>query len=292
MRMLTWNRKVVPFCFLLPAFLLIMGFLVLPLLYSFYLGFTSFILTRDISPMYVGLKNYQRAIFGDDMFWRSLRITLVFTFVSVGLEFFIGLAVALLLDCVTTAKRFVRTTMLLPMMMTPVVVGLMWRFLWDSRFGLINYFLSRVGLPPVQWIASPKVALISVILTDVWQNSSFAILIFLATLQVLPDDLYEAAGIDGASSVQSFWYLTLPLLKRAMLIVLVIRTLFAFRIFDTVYVLTDGGPADATLSLSIYVQRVAFRYFDLGYSSAISWVMLILCVALSYVYIRVLAEER
>jgi len=287
-----WKQKILPYTFLFPAFALIVIFLLLPLLYSFYLGFTSFILTRHLGPKFIGVRNYVSVFFEDPLFWRSLEITLIFTLVSVTLEFCIGLGVALLLDRVTLGKRLVRTTLLLPMMMTPVVVGLMWRFLWDSRFGLINYLLGLIAIPPVQWLASPKVALVSVILTDVWQNSSFAVLIFLATLQVLPEDLYEAADIDGASAAQSFWYLTIPLLKRAMLIVLVIRTLFAFRIFDTVYVLTDGGPADATLSLSIYVQRIAFRYFDLGYSAAVSWVMLVLCVALSYVYIRILAEER
>lgn len=284
-------RAVQPYVWLVPTVGILLLLLFYPLLYSLYLSFHSWDLNRPAEiGRFVGLNNYLRLLRVEE-FWESLKVTLVWTFGSVLAEFVIGFGMALILDKLVRLKSFIRTLCILPMLLTPVVVALMWKFLWAPKFGFINYLISVLGLAPIDWFSQPLTALGAVMTTEVWHNTSFVVLVLLAALQALPDEPYEAARIDGAGKVQAFLYITVPLLMPAILVVLIFRTIFAFRAFDLIWVLTGGGPVNATLTLSVYIYRLAFRYWELGFASALAWVMLIISMAISIVYLMVLRRS-
>jgi multiple sugar transport system permease protein len=170
---------------------------------------------------------------------------------------------------------------LLPMMCTNVVIGLTWRLLFNYEFGIINYYLSQLNLPRVEWLSVPSLAMTSVIIVDVWNTTSFVALMLLAGLQSLPDEPFEAARIDGASPWQTFTYLTLPLLRQSILVALLWRLIDTFRIFDVVYLLTAGGPARATETVSIYIYTHGFKSFNLGYASSASYAMILIMLVIA-----------
>jgi multiple sugar transport system permease protein len=178
-------------------------------------------------------------------------------------------------------KGAIRSMILLPMMCTNVVIGLTWRLLFNYQFGLINYYLTQLRLPAVEWLSAPNLAMASIIIVDVWNTTSFVALMLLAGLQSLPDEPFEAARIDGASSWQTFSYITLPLLRQSILVALLWRLIDTFRIFDVVYLLTAGGPARATETVSIYVYTYGFKSFNLGYASSASYAMIFIMLVLA-----------
>jgi len=277
--------------YLLPAILVLAVALLYPLTYSLYTSFHEVSL-YDLSRWdFVGIDNYTNLLFGNPAFWPSLRVTGIFTVVSVFLEVVLGLAIALLLNIAIRGSKLARTVVLLPMMLTPIVISLIWKMLFNGDVGLLNYGLSTIGIDGPQWLGDTSWALTAVIVVEVWQNTSYAVLIFLAALQGVPDDVIEAAHVDGAGWWRSTWHIVIPFLRPALVIVLIIRTLFAFRAFETVFALTSGGPADSTLILSLFLQRTAFRSFDLGEASAIGWVMFLLALAISVVYLLALRER-
>ena len=209
------------------------------------------------------------------IFLASLRITVTFVILALLIEFTLGMLLALLLNNELKGKGLIRSVILLPMMCTNVVIGLTWRLLFNYEYGIINYYLSTLHFSPVEWLSSPTIALFSVIIVDVWNTTSFVTLMLLAGLQSMPDEPFEAAKIDGASSIQTFFYLTLPLLRQTILVALLWRLIDTFRIFDVVYLLTAGGPARATETVSIYIYRYGFQSFNLGYASAASYFMIV-----------------
>jgi multiple sugar transport system permease protein len=210
---------------------------------------------------------------------------------AISLEFIFGLGIALLLDYDLKAKRFFRSIILIPMMCTNVVIGLTWRLMYNYQFGIINYFLVELGLQPVEWLSNVSIVLPAVILVDVWNTTSFVALLLLAGLQALPDEPFEAARIDGASAQQRFWYLTLPLLRPTILVALLWRVIDTFRIFDVIYLLTAGGPARATETISIYVYRYGFQTFDLGFASAASYTMILIMLVIAVFLARLVGRS-
>lgn len=202
------------------------------------------------------------------------------------------MGLALLLNQELKGRGLLRSFILLPMMCTNVVIGLMWRLLLNYQYGLVNYYLGRLGFLPVEWLSSPDVAMASVVLVDVWNTTSFVALMLLAGLQSLPDEPYEAARIDGASPIQSFFYLTLPLLKPIILVTLLWRFIDTFRIFDVVYLLTAGGPARATETVSIYIYRYGFQSFNLGVSAASSFIMLLIMLVVAGFLVKTIGREE
>ena len=266
--------------FLLPAYaaiFLIVGF---PTLYSLYLSFHQWKMTtfkRGVP--FVGLDNYAKAI-GDDAFWHSMQVTLTFTLVALVVEVVLGLGLAVLLDQDFRGRRTVRIALLLPMFVTNVVVGLIWRILLSYDFGVVNWLLSMVGLPKVAWLGDPNLALGSLIIVDIWNTTAFVALILLAGLQAIPEEPRQAARVDGASSWQTFRLITLPLLKPVLFIAVVWRTIDLFRIFDVVFSLTGGGPYNATETISLYAYRQGFASFNLGFASAVSYLLILGLVAI------------
>jgi multiple sugar transport system permease protein len=229
---------------------------------------------------WVGFQNYID-LFSNPEFLNSLRITGTFMLFAVGIEFVLGMALALLLDHDLRGKNLMRSLILLPMMCTNVVIGMTWRLLLNYEFGLVNFYLSVLGFERVEWLSKPAVAMPAVILVDVWNTTSFVALLLLAGLQALPEEPFEAAHIDGASAWQRFIYLTLPLLRQSILVALLWRVIDTFRIFDVIYLLTAGGPARATETVSIYVYRYGFQSFNLGYASAASYIMILIMLAIA-----------
>jgi multiple sugar transport system permease protein len=239
------------------------------------------------------LQNFAR-LFTDQFFLSALAHTIVYAAIALTFEFLIGLALALLLNTQMPGRALFRSLLLAPMMLPAVVVGVVWRLMLNSDFGAVNGTLKSFGLrtESLTWTASPKLAMASVIVADIWQWTPFVFLILLAGLQAIPQEPYEAALIDGASAWQTFRHVTLPLLKPAILIVLLLRTMDLLRAFDQIFILTEGGPGFATETASLYIYRTAFRFSNFGYAAAMSFVLLLLTNVISVGYIRALQAPK
>lgn len=259
-----------------------------PILYNAYISaFDWNILDTDAPERLVGLGNY-RDILADPSFLHSLWVTASFTVLAVGIEFVLGLSLALLVAEDIHARRFVRTLLVAPVMATPLVVGLIFKVLWHSEFGVVNYFLSLLGIAPVHWLSNPGTAYAALLVTEIWHNTGFIFLVLLGALQMLPAEPFEAAKVDGASVGQRFRYVTLPLLRPAILVALLFRVVFTLRLFDEVWALTRGGPQSATETISILIYRAAFEQFRVSYAAALSILLLVLTAALALILIRTL----
>jgi len=239
------------------------------------------------------LVNFAR-LASDGFFLTAMAHTFVYAAAALVLEFSIGLGLALLLNTQMRGRGFFRATLLVPMMLPTVVVGVVWRLMLNANFGAINGTLKEFGLntESLTWTASPRLAFLSVIVVDVWQWTPFVFLVLLAGLQAIPQEPYEAALIDGSSRWQTFRHVTLPLLKPAILIALLLRTMDLLRVFDQIFILTEGGPGFATETISLYIYRTAFRFFDFGYAAAMSFVLLALTNVISTIYIRLLQTKE
>jgi len=270
-----------PFLFVLPALGLMAVVAVYPLASTFWLSLRDELPIFDIS-RFVGLSHYIE-LWHDQRFWRSLINTLYFTGVSVSLEVILGLAAALVLHQIFPARGLVRALVLTPWFIPTVVAARMWEWIYNPQFGVLNFVLIQSGFSTtgLNWLGHPLLALHAAILADVWKTTPFAALLILAGLQTIPSDLYRAARVDGAGSVKAFWYITLPLLAPMLGITLLFRTLDALRVFDIVYVLTGGGPANTTETLSIYAYRLSFQTLQFGYGAAVAVLVFILVLGVS-----------
>jgi len=277
--------------FITPTMLLAVILVLAPLIYSIYLSLFSLELTKPWQgTKFVGLVNYREILLNPD-FWFSLRITFLFTFITVAAELLIGFGIALLLNREFVGEGVVRSLLLLPMMMTPVVAAISWKFMYEPTYGIINYYLARLGIPQPAWLAKPSTALFSIMITDIWRTTPFVFLVLLAGLQALPHEPYEASTVDGASSLQQLWYITLPLLKPVILVISMVRLMDAFRMFDLIFVMTRGGPGFASELLLVYNYRIAFRYFRIGSGNALSTLVLIIILIFTILFMKSLRSE-
>jgi multiple sugar transport system permease protein len=231
---------------------------------------------------------------GDTFFLSALAHTFVYAVVALTFEFLLGLGLAIMLDRPLRGRSLFRSALLIPMMLPPVVVGVVWRLMLNPDFGALNGTLKAAGVntSALTWTASPRLAFASVIAVDIWQWTPFMFLVLLAGLQAIPQEPYEAALIDGSSAWQTFSHVTLPLLKPAILIALLLRTMDLLRVFDQIFILTQGGPGSSTEMVSLYIYRTAFRFFDFGYAAAMSFVLLLLTNIISVTYIRLLQKQE
>ena len=239
------------------------------------------------------LGNFVRLV-SDQFFLSALGHTLVFAAAALTIEFLLGLGLAVLLNGQFRGRGFFRAGLLVPMMLPTVVVGVVWRLMLNPNFGAVNGTLKGAGIntTSLTWTSSPYLAMLSIIAVDVWQWTPFMFLILLAGLQAIPQEPYEAALIDGSSAWQTFRHVTLPLLKPAILVALLLRTMDLLRVFDQVFILTEGGPGFATETISLYIYRTAFRFSDFGYAAAMSFVLLIITNIISTFYIKVLQAKE
>ena len=275
-----WARRLenTPWAFILPAVAYLLALSVYPLVSSFVLSLHEYHIDARAFA-WVGWGNYA-AIFHDAEFYTAFRNTVVFTAATVATELVLGLALAVFMTRRLVGKNLLRTILIIPMMTTPMVVGLMWRFLLNTDFGIVDYALRVLfGVRPINWLGSAPYSLISLIITDVWQWTPFAFLICYAAIQTIPEELHEAARVDGARGVQVFRHITLPLLLPVIDIVVLFRGMDSFRAFDTVYTLTFGGPGRDSATLSFLAYLEGFSYSHLGLASAMSYVMVAVILA-------------
>ncbi len=284
-----WRESSLPYLLIAPAMAVLVALSIYPLLFAVKVAFQ----TGSGSSVRWTLANFAR-LASDGFFLAALAHTVVYAAVALTFEFLLGLGLAVLLDRPLRGRSIFRAALLIPMMLPPVVVGVVWRLMLNPDFGAINGSLKGAGLntDALTWTASPALALASVIAVDVWQWTPFMFLVLLAGLQAIPQEPYEAAMIDGASAWQTFRHVTLPLVKPAILIALLLRTMDLLRVFDQIFILTEGGPGFATETVSLYIFRAAFRFFDFGYAAAMSFVLLLLTNIISLAYIRLLQRQE
>lgn len=279
-----------PTLLVLPTLVVLVLVVVFPMIYSLTVSFRFYDLRVPRHP-FVGFDNYYRLI-ADLRFHNALKITGLLLIGELALQFPIGFGLALLLARNFRGKRVVQPVLLLPMMITPVVVGYMGRLLFETRSGPINYFLNLLGIPSALWHSSAGTALLTVVLLDTWQWTPFMMGVLLAGLVSLPPEPYESAKVDGASSLQIFWYLTLPLLKPVIALVIIMRSLAIFQTFDIIYVLTMGGPGTSTETIGIYTYLVGFRYWDIGKASSAAWFMSIALSLGITIFLKIIGREH
>jgi multiple sugar transport system permease protein len=285
------NRRelLLPYLLVAPALAVLLALSIYPLLYSITVS-----LQQETASGVVWTLGHFKRLATDNFFRTAMAHTVVYAMAALTCEFVLGLGLALLLNQQIRGRGVFRASLLVPMMLPTVVVGVVWRLMLNPNFGAINGTLRHLGINTerLTWTASPRLAFLAVIAVDVWQWTPFVFLVLLAGLQAIPQEPYEAALIDGSSRWQTFRHVTLPLLKPAILIVLLLRTMDLLRVFDQVFILTEGGPGFATELISLYIYRTAFRFSDFGYAAAMSFVLLALTNVVSVVYLKLLQDER
>src|SRR5215510_5834756 len=293
----TWlTDRRLAWLFLSPTMILLLLIAIFPLIWSLYLSFTKYSGIQDATtgPQWVGLQN-DAQILSDKDIWNRFTLTAGFVVPAVGIELVLGFALALLLNRNFKGRGGLMTLMLVPMMLSPVVVALFWYFMMRADTGILNYFIRdalHLSEKGIFWLTNLRVAMWSVVLVDVWMWTPFMMLISLAGLSAVPKYLYEAADVDRASAWFKFRHITLPIIAPLILIGVLFRTMDAYKLFDTVYVLTGGGPGRSTQVLSVYLYQLAFREFNTGKGSALGYIMLIVIIALANLLIRVLNRLR
>lgn len=269
-----------------PAVIVLLLLMVFPVAYTVYLSLTKWSPTSVGTPDFIGLKNYLDLILDDERFRNALWRTIWFTVVAVGIQCVLGVGLALIFNREFAGRGVFRTIFLMPMVATPVAIALVWMFILDINNGVLNYFLNMIAGTKVAWLSDRGIVLWSMILVDTWQWTPFIMLISLAGLSALPTEPYEAAMIDGASPVQLFWYLTLPMLRPTLMVALMFRSIDALKTFDIIYVITQGGPAYASETLNLYGYSQGFLYFNMGYASALLVLYFMLVLGVSFLFIR------
>lgn len=263
-----------------PSLIFVAVMVAIPLAYAVYFSLTDFRLGG--SENFIGVRNYVR-LAQDPLFWSGLKITLLLYFMAILLQIGLGLYLGLLLHKVTVAKQFVRTMLVSPFLMPPVVIGMMWMVILDPSLGVANYLLDVMGLPRSEWLASTRWVLPVIALIDTWQWTPFVALIVLGGLQTLPTNVYEAAMIDGVSRWKVFLHITLPLLGPTLMTAAILRSVDLLRFFDLIYITTQGGPGDASTTLNIYSYRTGLEFLDMGYASAM--MLTLSTIILGFVYV-------
>ena len=290
-----FRKRKIAILFVLPATLTLLAITIFPLLYELRLAFMSWELAMGATPKFVGLQNFIKILTQDPRFWSSLRVTAILTTVGVTIQLILGTGIALLLDRLGRWRSFMVSLFLIPVMIAPVVAGFQFRMIYHNQFGPLNYIIELLSFGRWQglaWIADPKVALFAVMVTDVWQWTPFLMLIVLAGLQTVPQDMYDAADIDGASSWQSFWHVTVPLISSVAVVGVLIRIMDMFKLFDIIYLVTGGGPGDVTETISFYTYLQGFKFFSLGYTAAMAFLQLIVITVISQFFLKYQKKQR
>ncbi len=282
-----WSDITIRNVFVIPTVAFLIIFNVFPLIYSLGFSFTDFRASSKAAVNFVGLKNYTDVL-ADPVIWRSFATTLWYVIVSVAGQFVVGFGMALLLNRPIPFKGLITTLLLLPMMLSPVVVGLFWKLIYDPSWGILNYAL---GLNKVAWLTDTNLALYAVAITDIWMWSPFVMLLSLAGLSAVPKHLYEAASIDRASRLYTFVRITLPLVAPILMIAIIFRTMEAFKTFDIAFVMT-GQPQAELISSRLY--KMAFQQWQTGPASALAYIILIMVLCITNIYVKYLnkAKER
>jgi multiple sugar transport system permease protein len=271
--------------FLAPTVILLLLLTIFPFLFALFLAFGKVSVLGPLHISFQGGQNWVRLVH-DERFWNSLAVTVKIAGVATILEYLLGLGLALLLNQKVPGQGFFRMVFLMPMMLAPIAVGYLWRMMFGPAYGPINALLVRLGLPMQEWLTNSQTAIWAVIMTDVWQWTPFVLLILFAGLQGIPNELVEAARVDGAKSWQLFRYVLFPLLAPASIAAILLRLIEAFKIIDIIYILTTGGPGISTESLTLYAYSIGLRTFDLAYGSTLAFSLFLTVLVVSILFIR------
>jgi multiple sugar transport system permease protein len=286
------GEKATGYLYLLPTVLILVAVVIFPLIYALNLSFSRWDDFAQTIGKYVGFKNYYRLLAKDPRFWNSLKNSFVLWIIAGSAQIVLGFLVALLLNRVFRFHRIVKAVVLLPMLVLPVGAAHMWSLIFNPLFGPVNYILGLFSIPRIDWLGSTQFAMASIIITDVWQWTPFCFLILYAGMQGIPLELYDAAKVDGANAWQTVHRITIPLLKRVVLVVILFRSIDLFRIFDTIYVLTSGGPAGATETMPFYTYILGFKRFDMDKAAAISFILVAIVSLISLFFIAKFEREE
>lgn len=285
------NRKVFPWLLMAPTLIILFAIGIYPFLYALYIAGHNVVLSKPYMPRYfVGLDQYH-AVIQDKDFWQALGTTVWFTVEAVFLEFWLGLGLALLFQRQIRGESVFRLLILIPMILPPLVAALIWRYMFYPGAGLVSYYVGGItrafGLGDVPFLSDPGIAFQTLVFVDVWEWTPFMFLMMSAGLASIPRQPYEAAEIDGASAWRVFWTITMPLLRPAILIAVIIRTMDAFRTYELIVIMTRGGPGNATTTLNVYLTKTGLEFFDASKAAAISLLMMMVIIIMSFVFIRV-----
>lgn len=263
-----------------PGLLLLGVVIAFPVAWALFTSLFGYTLLAPGFDNFVGAENYTRA-FTDSEFRHAAWVTLLFVTAVVILEFLLGFLIALMLNDTERGKNVYYLILLCPLLMNPVVVGLIWRMFLHPSLGIVNYLLGTVGISPVNWLGGSDMAFWTVVMVDIWHQVSFMIVLLLAGLSALPREPYEAARVDGAYRLQTFWHITLPLMRPVIIVTLLIRVIFAVKTYDLIYIMTRGGPGTATDLISYYIYRRAFVSLEIGEACAMSGILLLVVIAMT-----------
>jgi multiple sugar transport system permease protein len=269
-----------------PAVLVLVGIMVFPSLFNIYMSLHQWFATSAAKPEFIGLKNFAELYLRDENFLDSIWRTFYFTAFAVIVEMVLGLAIALLLNRKLKGHKIIRTLFMLPMMATPTAMALIWVLMYNPTLGVLNFLLSLLGVPPQEWLSNLHLVIPALALVDIWQYTPFVTLILLAGLATIPVEPLESARIDGASPWQVVWHIILPLLRPTMMVAALFRVIDTLKTFDTIYVMTQGGPGRASQTINLFAFQTAFEYFHIGYASAVSLSLIALVFMVSGVLIR------
>jgi len=286
------HEKYVKWVLLTPALLILAGTTLYPFIYAFITSFRFWKLTKSPSPGgFVGFDNYIRA-FSDANFWNSVWVTIVFTVISVVLSMVIGLAIAIILERATKLNIFMKSLLIFPFAMAPALKGYSWRFMLNPDYGIIDAFIDAVFpfMADVVWLGEPYWALFWLAMTEIWGWAPYIALVFIGALGALPRETLNAARVDGASTFQVFWYITLPQLKPIIIMVALLKTIFSVKMFDQAVTLTGGGPGRSTETLNYYVYNQGFKFYDMGYASALAYILVTTMFIFAFLYVRFLMK--
>ncbi|HEX2913373.1 MAG TPA: sugar ABC transporter permease [Chloroflexia bacterium] len=282
-----WFSRHMKLLFVLPALIFVLAMMVFPIGYTTWLSFNDWNGSAKASPKMVGLDNYVALLTNDDRFRMAVLRTFSFSIAAVVVELVLGLLIALLLQGKFFGQNLIKTLMLLPMVATPVAMGMAWLLMYEPTIGFFNSVLRGLHLPPQPWLGSEQQALWSLVFVDVWQWTPMMALIILAGLTVLPEEPFEAARVDGANSFQRFFYLTLPLLAPTIVVAVLLRSIDALKTFDIIYTMTRGGPGTATETINTYGYVQSFEYFNLGRASSLLVIFFAIVLGISLLFIQI-----
>ena len=275
--------KALSWLFVMPVIIILLLAAFIPLGWGLYLSFFRFKLNMPSATAFIGLKNYIN-IFTDELTMLSLRNNVIFAGVSVSIELLVGVVVAMMLSGDTRLSRGLVSILMVPMIIAPVAAGTLWRMMLDRTYGVINYLLSFVGVQPILWIGDPTIALYTVAFVDAWLYIPFVAVLILSSIKAMPTSFLDAARVDGASPWKVFWWIILPIISPVIIIVAMLRFIDAFKVFDTIFVMTQGGPGNATEMLPTYIYRQGIKFLNIGYSSATAIVFVIAMSVVAYAF--------
>jgi multiple sugar transport system permease protein len=282
-----WAHRHAQWLFPAPAVLLVAVLIVYPIAYTGWMSFQEWSASSLSPPRFVGTANYAKILVGDARFREAVARTIYFTLVAVAAETLLGVAMALLFNREFWGRGLLRTLAILPMVATPTAIALVFVMMYHPTLGVANYLVSLAGLAPFRWTYSSQTALYALALVDIWQWTPLIMLIALAGLASLPREPYEAARLDGASPFQAFWHITLPLLRPALVVAILFRAIDALKTFDIIFVMTQGGPANASETINILLFNQAFSYFNMGYAASMAVALFALVMGASLLLIKV-----